>query len=122
MGNPIIPLPSLLKNPAAPSLFALSIGAVATPVTPEDNESKKELAPVANPYNACFGLFLLVFKRRRSWNSLSIVATDNPLAIDPVTFEIESENPKTDFLTKLNPPLAIPIPNSCGRSFKTNPW
>ena len=41
VGNPIIPLPSPLKNPAAPSLFAPSIGAVATPVTPEDNESKK---------------------------------------------------------------------------------
>ena len=70
------------------------------------------LPPDVMPYSACFGRFRDRDMRRWSWNSLSSVAADRPLDMLPVNLAMLSENPKTDFLTKLDAPLAMPIPSS----------
>ncbi|KAH3664577.1 hypothetical protein OGATHE_003392 [Ogataea polymorpha] len=122
VGSPIKPLPSPLKNPDVPSWLAPSIGAVAIPASPLEMPSTSDVAPVVMPYIGCFGLLRCLKSRRRSWKFLSIVAAVSPLAMEPVNRAKLSLKPKTDFFTKLNPPLASPMPSSCGRSVIMKPW
>jgi len=82
----------------------------------------KALPPDVTPYKACFGLFRDLDMRRWSWYSLSSVAAASPLDMLPVNLAMLSEKPKTDFLTKLEAPFAMPIPSSWGLSVITKPW